>query len=311
MWIGLVWVASRRVEKPHAAPAQLSREITIRGGFSSPDISFAVCYSGCFPGVCLFSGFGEAPAPAPPIGAGAVVSRRALVGVLAAASLALSSCAPSGAYRYRLTAKVRTPDGVVEASGVRSFQVKDQVVKIIDTIDNIARGEALVLDLGRAGVLFVTLYGWHANESPQMSGWIPGEDWGPSLALARANPAIDQSNPFLDAPRVVRTDDPAVELLRPEIPILIRFRDLNDPATIEFVNPENLSETFGPNAELVSVVAQVTDEDITSGQVERYLPWIKAFIENRQWFSINMAPKYNPHGYGPMHLDPHCLIGGR
>jgi len=239
------------------------------------------------------------------------VSRRALVGGLAATSLAISSCAPSGLYRYRLTAKARTPDGVVEASGVRSFQVKDQVVKIIDTIDDIARGEAIIVDLGQAGVLFVSLYGWHANESPQMSDWIPGEDWGPSLALARANPAVDQSNPFLDVPRVVKAEDPPVELLRPEIPILLRFRDLNDPATIEFVNPENLAETFGPNVELVSVVAQVTDDVITSGQTERRLPWIDAFIENKQWFSINMAPKYNPNGYGPMHLDPHCLSNSR
>ena len=54
---------------------------------------------------------------------------------------------------------------------------------------------------------------------------------------------------------------------------LLRFRDITDPATVELVDPDNLSASFGKGYTLKRVTYQVTNDPVTKGMDER-LPWL-------------------------------------
>jgi hypothetical protein len=61
--------------------------------------------------------------------------------------------------------------------------------------------------------------------------------------------------------------------------MLVRFRDVNDPKTVEQVHPHNLAERFGTSVKLIGATLEIvpagsqlycdTDEPITTGALER------------------------------------------
>ncbi len=55
---------------------------------------------------------------------------------------------------------------------------------------------------------------------------------------------------------------------------LVTFRDINDPATIEKVDLDNLEATFGPGYRFVSGRFEFTDKPITHGRIAKVLPWL-------------------------------------
>jgi hypothetical protein len=56
-------------------------------------------------------------------------------------------------------------------------------------------------------------------------------------------------------------------------PVLVRFRDINDPRTLERVDPEGLSTSFGTGVRLARVTLQLTDDHVTTG-IEKKLKWL-------------------------------------
>lgn len=58
-------------------------------------------------------------------------------------------------------------------------------------------------------------------------------------------------------------------------PTLVTFRDINDPASVEEVDPDNLEATFGPGYRLASIEIAITSNLKTGGKITRIIPWIK------------------------------------
>lgn len=56
-------------------------------------------------------------------------------------------------------------------------------------------------------------------------------------------------------------------------PFLVTFTDINDPKTVQKVDPENLAATFGPGVSLKRITLEITDEPVTEGKVENALQW--------------------------------------
>ncbi len=54
--------------------------------------------------------------------------------------------------------------------------------------------------------------------------------------------------------------------------MLARFRDINDPKTLERVDPKNLAASFGPGVTHVGAHAELTNAPVTTGIAKR-LPW--------------------------------------
>ena len=55
--------------------------------------------------------------------------------------------------------------------------------------------------------------------------------------------------------------------------MLVTFKDINDPKTVERVDPNNLAEAFGQGVRLARASIEITNEPVTTG-IEKRLPWM-------------------------------------
>jgi hypothetical protein len=63
------------------------------------------------------------------------------------------------------------------------------------------------------------------------------------------------------------------DLPRQNYPLLVTFTDINDPKTVQKVDPDNLAATFGPGVSLKRMTLEITDEPVTEGKIESVLGW--------------------------------------
>ena len=120
-------------------------------------------------------------------------------------------------------------------------------------------GEAVVVDLGDRGLLFVLLTG------PQMKAAGSGEmyyDGNPELVLWRADPRKEW-----------------VDLPISGLPRLVRFRDIRDPLSVEQVDPMNLAATLGRGVTFERATLAITDAPVTSG-ITKKLSWLTHLKSN-------------------------------
>jgi hypothetical protein len=73
----------------------------------------------------------------------------------------------------------------------------------------------------------------------------------------------------------------AREVPRGEYPLLVTFTDINDPKTVNQVDPADLAASFGPGFSLKSITLEITDEKVTEGEVEKVLGWISEFYDKQ------------------------------
>jgi hypothetical protein len=52
-------------------------------------------------------------------------------------------------------------------------------------------------------------------------------------------------------------------------PLLVVFRDIGDPSSVERVEPTDLAAAFGPGYALRRITVQVTDAEVTTGNEAR------------------------------------------
>jgi hypothetical protein len=74
--------------------------------------------------------------------------------------------------------------------------------------------------------------------------------------------------------RALKRQRPNAELPIDLFPMLVRFRDISDPLSVEKVDPANLSATLGPGVTLRRATIEITDDPVTTG-IEERLPWLK------------------------------------
>jgi len=86
-----------------------------------------------------------------------------------------------------------------------------------------------------------------------------------------------------------------------DLPVLVRFRDPSDPASVEIVNPTNLAAAFGPGVVLKHAVIEITDDPVTKA-IETRLPWLASSKESPRLF-----PPRNP-SEGPRALSEVPLV---
>jgi hypothetical protein len=59
--------------------------------------------------------------------------------------------------------------------------------------------------------------------------------------------------------------------------MLVTFRDLADPTSVQAANPADFASMFGPGYALRRITVQVTDEDVTTG-IEQRLAWLQDHV---------------------------------
>lgn len=125
------------------------------------------------------------------------------------------------------------------------------------------KGEAVAVEIPARGALFALLKaGADDRFSPERivleAFGFPRRVWGPSLSAALAK---------------VRALTGRVELAPGDLPLLVRFRDINDPRTVERVDANDLAASFGPGVYLKRATIEITRDPVTTG-IEKRLAWL-------------------------------------
>jgi hypothetical protein len=193
---------------------------------------------------------------------------------IAAMSLCFASCGKTESYRYKLTLAVNTPDGVKRASGV--VEVTFWAVSIpASGVMHKLNGEALYLDLGggrRPLIVLLTSqlhpkYGkdvrWSRDAGPAIN--LLTELYGPVL------PDLLGGVARISGVRGIR------KIVPNDLPDLVTFADVNNPATVIEVDRNDLQATLGTGVSWDEITLESTDEPITTEIVKR-LPWLPDYF---------------------------------
>jgi hypothetical protein len=190
--------------------------------------------------------------------------------------------------RSRLTLVVDTPEGERSGSSVTQETIsfpggltKAQGWAIWPELT----GEAVVVDLGNRGILFSTF------ESRLSLSRMGGGAYNAGLALfpqkkfgdgrAMGDPT-EQYASYLDNLNRIK---PEATLTLEALPVLVRFGNLNDPASVALVDPQDLAASFGPGVVFKRATVQITDDPITHG-IDSRLPWLRSSTEGDPLFPL-------------------------
>jgi hypothetical protein len=202
--------------------------------------------------------------------------------LLGGTMLALSGCGenqPGGReveeLRYRLTVAVDTPEGMRSGSSV----IEVRAVKNPDWLTPEGRGyrysfkgEAVAVDLPDGRTLFALLKTQSGASDASEYPWFAFDD-----RLA------DTRDPLAQMQRMRGWKGQTAEMTKkkemgaadraksaPELPMLVTFGDLKDPASVKRVDPDDLSASFGAGVKLKAITVEITRDAVTTGIGKRF-----------------------------------------
>lgn len=205
--------------------------------------------------------------------------------VLALAVAGLAGCDMFGfrswSWHQKLTVTVETPEGPRSGSAVSAawFQMTPKWAGVGDSAgasNSSLSGEAVVVDLGQGRYLFALLKGY--TEFTGRLAFFPV----PQKPLSKEEDAAVYDQ--LEALRATK------ELPRELTPLLVTFADMNDPASVQRVDPDDLAAHFGPGFALSSITLAITDEPVTKGRGEAVLGWLCDYKKQRLRLSGKTGP---------------------
>ena len=148
------------------------------------------------------------------------------------------------------------------------------------------RGEAAFVEIPERGVIFALL-SFSGNTSytadlptrimtGRKKGWARGED---------------------EFAAVEEIAGKILTVTEPHYPLLVLFADINDPKSVQKVDPENLAATFGPGVSLKRITLEITDEPVTERKIEDVLGWwnSKKPLEGPYWDWKHPEFNYGDH----------------
>ena len=172
---------------------------------------------------------------------------------------------PSSSFRYRMTVEIQTPEGVKTGSAVREVGVDNEphlFPAAGGTFYSVTKGEAVVVDLGKRGIVFAV-----------MRGADNDVDWGYRVAL-------DTLHGKEKGTEVVLSSDEYPMFARysgisgsSELEVLYsdEFKPRTDPHKwpIRYVS-DRFEEVLGAGVKLNKITIELTDDPVTTG-IQKYL----------------------------------------
>lgn len=177
--------------------------------------------------------------------------KRLIVGVvlIAAAVVIFQLAYPSVTIRYRLTLEANVDGKSASGSSVNevTYRAIPRFFGSTAVVTSEVQGEAVALDLGQRGTLFALL---KAGEDSRSS---------PDYIVLRAFnfPGGALPDPVGKGIAAVRKLSGKTELPPKSLPLLVRFRDIGDPKTVEKIDPLNLEATFGAGVKLTRATLEI------------------------------------------------------
>ena len=171
-----------------------------------------------------------------------------------------------------MTVEVETPQGLKTGFSVMEMSGGSSMLALNGrTVDLGFICEAVPVDLPGGQTLFMLITG-HGG-SNIMSQVIRGFD--PSYPQSEKLVALIAE---LARPSSIGRVGIVTPAKYNEYPTMVRFRDLNDPKTVERVDPNDLAKSFGPGVKLNRVFMTVTDEPVTK-TIGKRLTWLGPYAE--------------------------------
>jgi hypothetical protein len=205
----------------------------------------------------------------------APVKRRGVL-VLLGLSLLAGCSEPDRDINGRLILEVETPEGTKVGSSVVAyrFHLNSTFERMSGSTwyERMLRGEATVVDLGARGLLFALLRN-DLDRPDSIKG--PSPLWFRDAYKARG---YDDGERILEMMDAIKRDKPRMELPPSRAPFLVRFRDIDDPATVEKVDPEHLDVSFGAGVRLKRATIEITSDPVTTG-IEKRLGWLGQYYD--------------------------------
>jgi len=165
---------------------------------------------------------------------------------------------PTYLWNQKLTVEVETPNGLVRGSSVVGVKVVNHFTFGLTQLSRIThswRGEAVLVEIGDNQHLFALL-GHPAHE-----------------ARATFKTSIlddpDARRPTFSYAKLARLRQTA-PVPRKRYPLLVTFTDINDPSSVQRVDPDDLAAHFGAGVKLKAITLEITNEPVTRGQIEKF-----------------------------------------
>ena len=212
------------------------------------------------------------------------------MGLLAVGTgLLVSGCGLFGAestYRFRMTVEVDTPQGLKSGSSVMEVNATKQVLITSEThpISAGLKGEAVVVDLP-GGPIFALLT-IRGDSGPLLFNVVTDALNPLPTKTPSTEDYMRQTNELAAMSEGART----AELPRDNWPMMIRFRNLNDPRTLERVDPATIG--------VKRITLTVTKEPVTVG-IEKRLGWLN-HLEQFRTEKTNPFTSSLPHEIGAL-----------
>lgn len=200
-----------------------------------------------------------------------MMTRRELIWSAAAAGgvVSVSGCgtviSQEERTRYRMSLIVQTPDGERQGSAVREIAYEPRAL-LSGSLT--AFGEAVAIEIAAGQTLFAL-----RNSAAYDSNFADKLLWN-LWGRGAPQPITDTEDPPVTIwPRISRRawrNGFRGDYARP---LLVRFRDLADPMTIEKVEPDNLAAIFGEGVTLKRIEVALTHSPPT-WSIRKKLPWL-------------------------------------
>lgn len=190
-----------------------------------------------------------------------VIARRGvLIALTASAAGLLAGCSffrGKQTFRFRVTVELQTPEGLKSGSSVMEFYARKEPALTSEEGSGfragISRGEAVVVD-APSGPIFALLTVSSGSTNIDVLGAFAPElwdqPWEEKMAAVR---------------RLSSENGIKVELPRAGWPMLVRFADINDPKSVEAVDPATIG--------MKRILLETTNEDVTVG-IKKRLGWL-------------------------------------
>lgn len=200
-----------------------------------------------------------------------MMARRGAFWVLASGIAMLAGCnalKPDDVIRYRVSVEVQTPQGLRAGNSVIESRIEygPRFGSDAPGIDYKLKGQAVTVDLGGSDMLFALLRGESGSDPAAYYAGILLSAFRHGARGSAVPPAELLNQPSAKLRGWARDNRVELELPSADWPILVRFRDINDPGSVEKVEPEAV--------EVKRITIAVTDEEITTG-IERKLGWLR------------------------------------
>ncbi|MWV28738.1 hypothetical protein [Aurantiacibacter rhizosphaerae] len=181
-------------------------------------------------------------------------------------------------YRYRLTVEVDTPEGVRSGSSV--IEVTQRLGRsgaspAHQAVYRRLQGKAVAVDLPDNRVLFALL---RSDDNIEWASYVM-QDIAPDIEWESWSERLDNML-LLEGPQDLprywpRAGKPGT---RSALPMLVTFGELDDPTSVERVDPDDFAASFGEGVSLKRIRVQMTDDPVTTG-IEERLGWLPNYYD--------------------------------